>query len=59
MKHSQETCRLRWVALQERGNYTVEEIAAIDADTPWSERVPRWWIEMMDAWQKLLAESKS
>ena len=50
----------RWLALKERGGFTLAEIDAVDRDTPadprnpWAE--PAWWLEMMDARRALTQE---
>ena len=54
--------RERWQRLKARGNYTVEEIEAIDKDTPWSDLgEPAWWLEMMEAQRacRAIAECRS
>jgi len=43
----------RWEALKRRGNFTVAEIDAIDADTRWQPVEPGWWLEMMAARQAM------
>lgn len=42
---SQEDCRERFVVkvMEMRS-----EIGEIDAQTPWSEVEPKWWLEMME-----------
>ena len=46
MKNAMNAAEARWRALQARGGATLEEIAAIDADTPWAPVEPDWWLEM-------------
>ena len=50
---SDKTPAQKWEALVQRGSPTVEEIDAIDRDTPGSEHEPEWWIEMMAIRAKL------
>lgn len=38
----------KWEALKARGSYTIEEIEAVDEETPWADTEPAWWLEMMD-----------
>lgn len=49
MSKAQHTPRQMWEELKTRGNYTSQEIDAIDKETPWSEVEPEWWLEMMQA----------
>lgn len=50
------TPKERWETLKAREHYTVEEIDAIDKDTPWSDLgEPAWWLEMMEARRVLCA----
>lgn len=52
-------CKVRWETLKARGYFTVEEINAIDKDTPWSEIEPTWWLEMMGELDTLRALQES
>lgn len=45
MKHDQNSCKDRFVSFMEKA---LDEIDAIDGDTPWSEREPEWRVKMMD-----------
>jgi hypothetical protein len=52
-----KTPKERWEEI--KANPTVEQIDAINKDTPWTETEPLWWIEMMEVRARLVANRES
>ncbi len=47
--------RLAWILLRAE---ILKKIKEIDNSTPWGEREPKWWLDMMEIERQLNKQSK-
>jgi len=51
---TQNECKEKWLELRQR---ILDEIKALDKETPWSESEPKWWLEMRQVQKEIIKTS--